>query len=654
MRTSVFLLVSLLAAASGRSSFAQFNVSVHVDAFDPLRTVPGSPLGLHTSVYSNQAFAGATLASRLDEAGVNMLRYPGGSYSDLFHWSVPPQLPYYRNGGGTNPPLPDVSKPHPLTPDQGKNPTVNNPWPYGYYASGATFPSFVRLLDNSASSAMITVNYGSSLGNLDASNVWRTTKGGQPKEAAAWVAYANADPNIYGTTNDIAIGLDEEGIDWRTAGYWAKLRATSDANAYRAWSQAASVYNPANEFLAINHPQPVGIKYWEIGNEINGNGYYGTPGWETDYHAPYGVNRANRTALSPTNYANNVIAFANAMKAVDPTIKIGAVLVGNAPGAVGDTASATTNWDRNVLQTAGNQIDFGILHWYPNNGTDPATRDSNLLAATASQLPSVFQELRHRVDLYTNRDPNTFEIHMTEFGYFGSVSSNVVSGLFDADTYATAISQGAASVHYLEMSAGFLSDDATLTPGSAFRAMQMVDHLLSPGDTIVGSASASSNLKAYAVRQPDGSLAMMLVNLASGSEANVSVNLSGFTPVETGSRWLWGNGQSDAPLQTTVTGLGSNFAITVPGQSMIVLQLAAIPGDFNSDGSVDAADYVVWRKGLGVTISQEQYAIWREGFGIATAHGAAALVIAVPEPIACSQLIFGLLLAYTYRASYLR
>ena len=25
----------------------------------------------------------------------------------------------------------------------------------------------------------------------------------------------------------------------------------------------------------MNHPAPVGIKYWEIGNEPYGNGYYG-------------------------------------------------------------------------------------------------------------------------------------------------------------------------------------------------------------------------------------------------------------------------------------------------------------------------------------------------------------------------------------------
>jgi hypothetical protein len=37
-----------------------------------------------------------------------------------------------------------------------------------------------------------------------------------------------------------------------------------------------------------------------------------------------------------------------------------------------------------------------------------------------------------------------------------------------------------------------------------------------------------------------------------------------------------------------------------------------VPGDFNDDGTVDAADFVVWRKRDG---SQAGYDIWRANFG---------------------------------------
>lgn len=41
----------------------------------------------------------------------------------------------------------------------------------------------------------------------------------------------------------------------------------------------------------------------------------------------------------------------------------------------------------------------------------------------------------------------------------------------------------------------------------------------------------------------------------------------------------------------------------------------AIPGDFNADSKVDAADYTVWRDGLGTTYSPEDYDVWVEHYG---------------------------------------
>jgi hypothetical protein len=47
----------------------------------------------------------------------------------------------------------------------------------------------------------------------------------------------------------------------------------------------------------------------------------------------------------------------------------------------------------------------------------------------------------------------------------------------------------------------------------------------------------------------------------------------------------------------------------------------ALAGDFNNDVSVDAADYVVWRKNLG---SQDNYNLWRTNFGRTSGAGAGA------------------------------
>ena len=55
----------------------------------------------------------------------------------------------------------------------------------------------------------------------------------------------------------------------------------------------------------------------------------------------------------------------------------------------------------------------------------------------------------------------------------------------------------------------------------------------------------------------------------------------------------------------------------------------ALQGDFNGDGAVDAADYVVWRKNDG---TQQGYNTWRGHFGQTANSGAAATPNAVPEP----------------------
>jgi hypothetical protein len=69
-----------------------------------------------------------------------------------------------------------------------------------------------------------------------------------------------------------------------------------------------------------------------------------------------------------------------------------------------------------------------------------------------------------------------------------------------------------------------------------------------------------------------------------------------------------------------------------------------IPGDFNFDGSVDAADDVVWRKTGGPTAD---YNLWRSHFGQTAGSGAALPSSrppsAVPEP-ACLVLAAGALL----------
>jgi len=71
--------------------------------------------------------------------------------------------------------------------------------------------------------------------------------------------------------------------------------------------------------------------------------------------------------------------------------------------------------------------------------------------------------------------------------------------------------------------------------------------------------------------------------------------------------------------------------------------VTTLPGDFNEDGRVDAADYVVWRKGLGSIYTLTHYHVWRAHFGAAPA-GEAAILASVPELPSCVLMGTALLL----------
>lgn len=75
---------------------------------------------------------------------------------------------------------------------------------------------------------------------------------------------------------------------------------------------------------------------------------------------------------------------------------------------------------------------------------------------------------------------------------------------------------------------------------------------------------------------------------------------------------------------------GGDYGVIFVADNMNVTQVV-LSGDYNQNGIVDAADYVVWRQGLGATYTQNNYDVWRSNFGRPIGVGAVAND-AVPEP----------------------
>jgi hypothetical protein len=63
------------------------------------------------------------------------------------------------------------------------------------------------------------------------------------------------------------------------------------------------------------------------------------------------------------------------------------------------------------------------------------------------------------------------------------------------------------------------------------------------------------------------------------------------------------------------------------------IEFSVLLGDYNFNGSVDAADYVTWRKGLGTLYTPTNYTVWRAHFGQNAGSGTGTSVTStIPEP----------------------
>jgi len=448
-----------------------------------LRVADSRWAAVNTAVWDGN-FDTATTIALMQEMGVKLLRAPGGSLSDDYHWE--------------------------------SNTTDANTWTWQ-----TSFAGLVHVATNVGAQAIITVNYGSGTSN----------------EAAAWVAYANGR-----TTNTLSLGVDPAGVSWQTVGYWASLRAAAPRG-----------QDDGRNFLRLSRSAPLGFAYWEIGNEC-----YGT--WETD---------TNTNPHDPYTYAVRARSYLRQMKAVDPTVKVGVVVVpGEDSSANGYTSHPAVNprtgqthygWTPVLLTTLKSlrvTPDFVIHHVYPewSNPSNPVGGDSDpSLLQSATNWPADAADLRQQLADYLGAAGASVELLCTEnnadAGAQGVQSTSLVDGLYCADSRGRLMQtefnshiwwdfrNGSDTSGWFDPSLygwrtygdlGMVNGLDTRLP--AFYAAKLMQYFASAGDTLLASASDYPLLSIYAAQKTSGALSLLVLNKDTISSFNAQLALTGYSP----------------------------------------------------------------------------------------------------------------------------
>jgi hypothetical protein len=346
-----------------------------------------------------------------------------------------------------------------------------------------------------------------------------------------------------------------------------------------------------------------GFKYWEIGNEC-----YGT--WETD---------SNAYPHDPYTYATRVQAYLQQMKAADPTIKVGVVVVnGEDTDSNGYSSHPAINlvngsvhngWTPVLLSTLsklGVTPDFAIFHWYPEYNQD---NDSSLLQGTGSWAANA-ANLRQMITDYFGPGGTNIELVCTENnsdpGPNGKQSVSLVNGLYYADSLAQLMQTEFNSFIWWDLRNGIqttgdmssnlygwrLYGDNGMINGLGdvisnrypqFYTAKLMQYFIRSGDTVLAASSDYQLLSAYGARRSNGELTVLVINKDPAGSLTAQIALTGYVPNATAAMYSYGMPQDNADqtgagspdiAQTDFLSAGTNFTYTFPPYSATVFVLS--------------------------------------------------------------------------------
>ncbi|MBI9062008.1 MAG: sulfatase-like hydrolase/transferase [Marinilabiliaceae bacterium] len=292
-------------------------------------------------------------------------------------------------------------------------------------------------------------------------------------------------------------------VNYFYARYGLTTEGTREARVQQAADYAADFVRKMNVELGAN------IKNWEIGNECYGK-------WEEGWDV-------NGSIVTGKEYGEDFCVFAEAMKAVDSSIKVGVVVTRD-----------DDEWNSTLLPEVKDHADFLVVHNYFTSVKD-ATPEN--LLGSIGQVESVHTTLLDCVEKYTDKPRDHFPVAMTEFNTRGPYNCTMVNGLFVAQVLGEVIKTGYGMVNLWvsewnwsaadQESKGFLArndpDQDDYTPRQSYMVYHYYEKCF--GDQMVAASSSHSDVNVYASTFENGEIGLVVVN-TSDKEKNVQLDLS--------------------------------------------------------------------------------------------------------------------------------
>ena len=260
---------------------------------------------------------------------------------------------------------------------------------------------------------------------------------------------------------------------------------------------------------ANNYP----VSYWEIGNELEGQ-------WEQGHYRPDGKEMTGEI------YADIYLAFAKAMKAVDPTIKVGGPAASN-DGVVFGAA---------LLEKAADYVDFISYHTYPAN----SHKGTPKLFEEADSVLAGMKKVRALIQQKAPQRADKIEVGITEWHvgiHEGPRTVNEISGPWCAKWIGRMIEAGVDFANVWDLFSataqgghGIFAREDALTPRGAFWALHLWSQHMS--GKVVATSVAKDSAKAEAIfltafaAQAERGLSLLLINESPTEQATARVQLA--------------------------------------------------------------------------------------------------------------------------------